>query len=84
MASSKTKIPGLVTDWQTTTTGYNGLVAALLDQPINISFAVADSFYYIDSGIYEPTDCANTYLNHAMQCVGFGYESGKQYAIIRN
>lgn len=63
---------------------YEGFVSALRDQPINISFAVDNSFYSYSSGIYNPTDCASTQINHAMQAVGFGYENGKQYALIRN
>jgi len=66
LASSKTKLTGILTDWYDTTPTYDGFVATLLDQPLNISFAVADSFYYVDSGVYDPTDCASTSLNHAM------------------
>ena len=84
VASSKTKITGIVTDWHDTTPTYQGFVDTLLDQPLNISFAVADSFYYVSDGIYDPTDCSNVSLNHAMQAVGFGSENGTQYAIIRN
>ena len=40
-SSGKTKITGLVTDWYDTTATYDGFVAALLDQPLNISFAVS-------------------------------------------
>ena len=60
--------------------------AALRQQPLIVGFAVVNSFYYYSSGVYKPTDCGYTYVNHAMQAVGFGVDNATAlpYAIIRN
>jgi len=58
----------------------------MLQQPLIVGFAVANSFYYYTSGIYKPTDCVGVWINHAMQAVGFGFDAttSLEYAIIRN
>lgn len=67
---------------------YVSFLTAMLDQPVNISFEIADSFQNYASGIYKPSDClstaVNNQINHAMQAVEYGMEGGLQYAIVRN
>jgi hypothetical protein len=51
--------------WSQVASNKTAFKAALLIEPINISFAVGDDFYYFSSGVYSGGDCGE-WLNHAM------------------
>ena len=51
--------------WEQVDSTYDAFKAALLIEPINISVAVGDDFYYYSSGVYTGLDCG-PWLNHAM------------------
>jgi cathepsin L len=42
------------------------------------------SFQLYSSGIYNPTSCSSTYLDHAVGLVGYGTEDSVDYWIVRN
>jgi cathepsin L len=42
------------------------------------------SFQLYSSGIYDEASCAPENLDHAVGCVGYGTEGGKNYWIVRN
>jgi C1A family cysteine protease len=65
---------------------YAGLKKALLIAPFTICFEVVDSFYFVTSGVYQPSDCTNkaNALNHEMQAIGYGVLNGLEYVLIRN
>ena len=56
---------------------------ALRQQPLIVSFAVGDEFYYVKTGIYTGAKCA-TQMNHAMTAVAYGIEKGVEYVVIKN
>ena len=58
----------------------------LVRGPIDIAMDVTSSFNYYSSGYYSETNCNSdpNYLNHEMVAVGYGYNNGKLYYIIRN
>lgn len=62
------------------------MIEALQNGPIDIAMDVENTFYYYSSGYYYETNCntdANK-LNHEMTAVGYGYNNGNLYYIIRN
>jgi hypothetical protein len=57
-ASGKTKVFNLVSPGsKKVTSSYDAFKAALLIEPINISFAVGNDFYNYKSGIYTGAQC---------------------------
>lgn len=58
----------------------------LIRGPIDIAMDTISSFDYYSSGYYSETNCKNdpNDLNHEMVAVGYGYNNGKLYYIIRN
>jgi len=42
------------------------------------------SFQLYKTGIYDDKACSSTRLNHAIGCVGYGAEGGKDFWIVRN
>jgi hypothetical protein len=63
----------------------NGLVAAININPVAILFEVRKDFQLIHSDTYESTDptCGRV-INHAMTAVGYRFENGEGYFIIKN
>ncbi|KAJ1393967.1 Peptidase C1A, papain C-terminal [Sesbania bispinosa] len=66
----------------------NGLLCALVNQPITIYFNVTDDFtsYGRNSGIYDGPNCLvdSTDVNHAMLIVGYGLKNGQDFWIVKN
>lgn len=59
-----------------------GLFAKLRSRPVDIGFAVGDTFYFYYEGIYDG-GCSSS-VNHAMLAVGYGFEDGEGYVIVKN
>lgn len=61
--------------------------AALRVTPVSVAFAVANDFYYYNSGLFTgegDSGCADA-INHGMTAVGLGVtDAGEEYTIIRN
>lgn len=63
---------------------YSGHMAAVQLGPVAVAIAASSStFQLYRSGIISSTACG-TALNHAVNIVGYGSESGKLYWILRN
>jgi len=70
----------------TTTENEVELAAACAEKGV-ISVAIDASgwdFQLYSSGIYNPSDCSSTSLDHAVGIVGYGTEAGTDYWIVRN
>lgn len=62
---------------------YNSLMAAIATVgPISISVDASWGGY--ESGVYMGCDSSKTTIDHAVQLVGYGTESGKDYYLVRN
>jgi len=70
----------------TTTQNEDELAAGCAEKGV-VSIAIDASgwdFQMYSSGIYNPSSCSSTYLDHAVGLVGYGTESGVDYWIVRN
>lgn len=58
----------------------------VLRGPVDIAMDVTSSFQLYSSGYYDETSCYSDpdLLNHEMVAVGYGYNNGRLYYIIRN
>ena len=58
----------------------------LLRGPLDMAMDVASSFQFYSSGYYSETNCYSDpdLLDHEMVAVGYGYNDGRLYYIIRN
>lgn len=63
----------------------NGLMAALMKQPVSVAIEVQHDFMHYSSGVYQNTHCG-TRLNHGVLAVGFNNESSNEapYFIVKN
>ena len=52
--------------------------------PLAVTLYVTSNFQNYVSGVYTDTSCANRSPNHAVNLVGYGTQSGKDYYILRN
>ena len=53
--------------------------------PVSVCIdASGSSFQLYKSGVYDPTTCSSTNLDHAVLVVGYGNESGKDYWLVKN
>ena len=59
---------------------------SLINGPIDIAMDVVSSFQFYSNGYYDETNCLTSpnQLNHEMVAVGYGYNNGRLYYIIRN
>ena len=73
---------------KTYTCGLGSMQEHLVNGPVDIAMDVEGSFMYYSSGYYDASgdNCYNDYskLNHEMVAVGYGYNNGRLYYIIRN
>jgi cathepsin L len=70
-----------------TTTGNEDELAAGCAEKGVVSIAIDASgwdFQMYSSGIYNPSSCSSSDLDHAVGLVGYGTESGTDYWIVRN
>lgn len=51
--------------------------------PLSIAMN-ANNFFSYKSGIFDVSNCATYYVNHAILLVGYGTEDGKDYWIVKN
>lgn len=42
------------------------------------------SFHSYSSGIYSDDSCSQSFLDHAVACIGYGAENGLDFWIVRN
>ena len=65
---------------------YLNMTNAINNGPIDIAMHVVNSFVLYCNGYYHETNCESdpNLLNHEMVAVGYGYNKGKLYYIIRN
>lgn len=72
----------------TYTCGIDHMQEHLVNGPIDIAMYVNNGFMLYTSGFYDGhgDSCTNTYeqANHEMVAVGYGYNEGKLYYIVRN
>ncbi|KAH3761194.1 intraflagellar transport protein 122-like [Pelomyxa schiedti] len=73
-----------ILSYQEITGGEKGLQAALLEQPVSV-LVDATSFQLYFAGVYCPSDCSSTELDHAVVAVGMGTSlDGDDYYIVKN
>ncbi|GFV95240.1 cathepsin K [Trichonephila clavipes] len=60
-------------------------VAVATIGPISGAICISEDFYDYRSGIYETSECNNTFddLNHAVLIVGYGSENGNDYWLVK-
>ena len=73
---------------KTYTCGLGSMQEHLVNGPVDIAMDVEGSFMYYSSGYYDGNsdNCQNEFdeLNHEMVAVGYGYNNGRLYYIVRN
>lgn len=53
--------------------------------PVSVSIdSSLASFHSYSSGIYSDDSCSQSFLDHAVNCIGYGSENGIQFWIVRN
>jgi len=58
--------------------------AAIAKQPISVAIEADQApFQMYQSGIFDDASCG-TYLDHAVNLVGYGSENGQDYYLLRN
>lgn len=87
-AASKCGTPGLplkaLTTYKYTDSTEQGLMEALVQQPVAVSLEADQSvFHFYTGGVVQGPGCGNT-LDHAVLAVGFGTDSGIKYWKVKN
>lgn len=78
---------GSITKYVNIEEGNEDDLAAKVEQYGPVAVAIDSgcaSFQLYNSGIYDDPDCSTSYVNHGVNCIGFGLEDGTKYWIVRN